>query len=47
MGAATKALATKGYTEKLLDAGHWLMLEASDDTSSILAEFARDVADHV
>ncbi|KAH8885684.1 alpha/beta-hydrolase [Thozetella sp. PMI_491] len=29
-----------GYTEKVVDAGHWLMLEQHEEVTAILAEFA-------
>lgn len=34
--------ATKGYTEKLVDAGHWLMFEQREEVSQLLSEFAGD-----
>lgn len=37
---ATEPWSSKGYTEKTLDAGHWLMLEKSQEVSEILLEFA-------
>ncbi|KAK8136776.1 hypothetical protein PG984_004716 [Apiospora sp. TS-2023a] len=44
MTAVTKPYATGGYTEYLLDAGHWIMLEQKEKVTSILAEFAESLA---
>ncbi|KAK7935304.1 hypothetical protein PG985_000799 [Apiospora marii] len=47
MTAVTKPYTTKGYTEHVLDAGHWVMLEQKEKVTSILAEFAASLtADH-
>ncbi|KAK7953496.1 epoxide hydrolase [Apiospora saccharicola] len=43
MTAVTKPYATGGYTEYLLDAGHWVMLEQKEKVTSILAEFAESL----
>ncbi|KAK8046327.1 hypothetical protein PG996_014391 [Apiospora saccharicola] len=43
MTAVTKPYATGGYTECLLDAGHWVMLEQKEKVTSILAEFAESL----
>lgn len=40
MQSAMEPWAGRGYTEKTLDAGHWLMLEKKEELSSILIEFA-------
>lgn len=40
MTAVTKPYATRGYTEHVLDAGHWVMLEQKEKVTSILTEFA-------
>jgi len=44
MTAATKPWATNGYTEHLLDAGHWVMLEQKENVTSILANFASSLS---
>ena len=36
----TQPWATAGYTEKTVDAGHWMMLEQKEAVSAILLEFA-------
>lgn len=44
MTAVTKTYAASGYSEYLLDAGHWIMLEQKEKVTSILVEFARSLA---
>ena len=41
MGEAIRPWAVAGYTEELVEAGHWVMLEKRDEVSRILAEFGR------
>lgn len=36
----TEPYTTQGYTERWVDAGHWLMIEQRENVSSILIEFA-------
>ncbi|KAK8058861.1 hypothetical protein PG994_009309 [Apiospora phragmitis] len=43
MTAITKPWTTNDYTEYLLDAGHWVMLEQKGKVTSILPEFARSL----
>ena len=40
MAAVTKQWAANGYTEYVLDAGHWVMLEQKEQVTSILLELA-------
>jgi pimeloyl-ACP methyl ester carboxylesterase len=37
----TEPWAKAGLTEKVVDAGHWLMFEKSDEVSQILKDFAQ------
>lgn len=37
--AQTEPWAAGGYTEKTVDAGHWMMYETREEVSSILLEF--------
>lgn len=40
MRGGNEPWASKGYKEKVLQTGHWPMLEKSEELSSILIEFA-------
>jgi len=40
MQSANEPWASKGYTEKVLQTGHWPMMEKSEELSSILVDFA-------
>lgn len=40
MEAAIRPWASAGFTQKFLEAGHWLMMEKSEELSLILADFA-------
>lgn len=40
--AQTEPWARAGYTEKTVDAGHWMMYEAREEVSSILLDFLKE-----
>ncbi|KAI8633280.1 alpha/beta-hydrolase [Xylariaceae sp. FL1651] len=40
-GVRTKPWCSAGYEERVVDAGHWVMLEKGDDVNEILIDFAR------